>query len=396
MDVRNTLKLLAFSGLLLLCGCYRSKRNLTENTAIVHMAFNPKGFHPTNDMDAGRGHVYDYTQRALFKIDLRANKHVPLLIKAVPKPDSTGTLYYMQLRNDVKWDDGSPLTIDDVIFSAKLAMHPLTANPGLKGVFLSVIKSIQPCAGDSGCFFMKAHQPHNGNLEVFTELYMLQKKWWDPEGLLDSCSFEDIYSNTYSPSGKLKKWFEKYNSRDNAFIVKQLVGLGPYKITEWLADSHITLVKKKNWWGDKDTVLFNRNEPDKIIFKIIKEDAAVYLALKNGKIDATNKISTTRLLKLRKQKFFNENYNWKMVNQYAYTYIGLNMKPNGNSQLPFFTDKRVRRAMAHLVPVEDLIKVFSKGQADRQVTNVSPLKRECNSLLKPIAFSVEKATALLD
>jgi peptide/nickel transport system substrate-binding protein len=360
------------------------------------MPFNPKGLHPTNDMDAGKAHIYDFTQRALFKIDLRTNKHVPLLIKAIPVPDSSGTIYLMELRKGIKWDDGSPLTVDDVIFSAKMVMHPLTANPGLKGVFLSVIKSIKPGMHNSNCFYMQAHQAHNGNLEIFTELYILQKKRWDPHGLLDSCSFENMYSPQYTPAEKLKSWFGKFNSRDNAFLIDNLTGLGPYKITEWLPDSHITLVKKKDWWGDHDTVAFNQNEPDKIIFRIIKDDAAVYLAIKNGKLDATNKISTTRLLKLRKQKYFNANYRWKMVKQFAYLYIGLNMKPNGTSQLPFFTDKRVRRAMAHLVPVDDLIKVFSKGQADRQITNVSPLKTDFNHTLPAIDFSIQKANELLD
>ena len=49
----------------------------------------------------------------------------------------------------------------------------------------------------------------------------------------------------------------------------KLVGLGPYQITEWETGSYIIASRKDNWWGDDDTLIYNQNYPEQIIFKII-------------------------------------------------------------------------------------------------------------------------------
>ncbi|MCB0410519.1 MAG: hypothetical protein KDD29_09895, partial [Flavobacteriales bacterium] len=59
----------------------------------------------------------------------------------------------------------------------------------------------------------------------------------------------------------------------------------------------------------------------------------------------------------------------------SYSYIGLNMKPDGVEFKPYFTDKKVRRAIAHLVPVDEIIDVIVQGKAIRQIANISPLKK---------------------
>ena len=50
------------------------------------------------------------------------------------------------------------------------------------------------------------------------------------------------------------------------------------------------MVKEKKIVKNNDTLLDNKSYPEKIIFKIIKEDASSYLALKNQEIDVTTNI----------------------------------------------------------------------------------------------------------
>ena len=47
--------------------------------------------------------------------------------------------------------------------------------------------------------------------------------------------------------------------------------------------------------GNNDSSIYNNAFPDKIIFKIIKEDASSYLALKNQEIDVTTNIGTVKV-----------------------------------------------------------------------------------------------------
>ena len=48
--------------------------------------------------------------------------------------------------------------------------------------------------------------------------------------------------------------------------------------------------------------------PEKIIFKIIKEDASSYCSIKNQDIDVTTRIGTVKLMKLQEREYFNNNY----------------------------------------------------------------------------------------
>ena len=172
--------------------------------------------------------------------------------------------------------------------------------------------------------------------------------------------------------------------------------MGPYQVSEFVVGSYISLIKKDNWYGENSTSMFDANYPDKIIFKIIKDDAASYLAIKNQQIDVSTRVATTKLIKLQQLDYFNESYHSDFLDQYSFSYIGLNTKPDGIEFKPYFTDKNVRRAMAHLVPTDEIIDVIVQGQASRQASMMSSLKKAYNTDLKLIEFDIEKAKKILD
>ena len=100
-------------------------------------------------------------------------------------------------------------------------------------------------------------------------------------------------------------------------------------------------------------------------------------------------------MKLQEKEYFNENYHSEFKDRYAYNYIGLNMKPDGIKYKPFFVDQKVRRAMAYLTPVDEIIEVMTHGKANRYASQVSPLKSWYNDTLKLIPLDIEKAKELL-
>lgn len=57
------------------------------------------------------------------------------------------------------------------------------------------------------------------------------------------------------------------------------VGTGPFKFVEWVEDDHITVEANKDYWGGAPTI-------DRIIWRVIPDDSARYLALKAGDIHA--------------------------------------------------------------------------------------------------------------
>ena len=378
----------------ILTSCVK-KRDLSQNTVIAHLTAQPDGLHPFNDNSVMRSYIFNYTQKTLIKLDLRTLDYIPDLVKEMPIVSEDNLSFNYELKKGVLWDDGSELTAEDVAFSVKLMLCPLTDNAQIRSNYSTVIKSIEIDPTNPMKFTMHAQKIHWENKYIFSDLYMVQKSLWDPKGVLDNVTFVDLLSENFKETEVLSDFFNSYNNADNGIKQDLLVGLGAYKVTEWVVSQYITIEKKKNWWGANDTSVYNRAYPDKIIFKIISDDASTYLALKNQEIDVTTEIGTIKLLKLQEREYFNDNYESDFLDQYSFGYMGLNMKPDGIKQKPFFTDQKVRRAMAYMIPVDEIIEVMMHGKASRQASLISPLKKAYNDTLKLIPLDIEKAKELL-
>ncbi len=378
----------------ILTSCVK-ERDLSQNTVIAHISIQPDGLHPFNDNSAIRSYIFNYTQKTLIKLDIESLEYIPSLITSMPTASSNNLSFDYEIKEGILWDDGTELNAQDVAFSVKLMLCPLTNNAQIRSNYSTVIKSIEIDSSSYMKFTMHAQNVHWDNKFIFSELFIQQKSLWDPEGILDNVSFENLLSENFNETEALQKWFNEYNNADNSYKPNLLVGLGAYQVTDWEASQYITIEKKDNWWGAKDSSVYNKAYPDKIIFKIINEDASSYLALKNQEIDVTTRIGTVKLMKLQEREYFNNNYDSDFLDQYSFSYMGLNMKPDGIKQKPFFVDQKVRRAMAHLIPIDEIIEVMMHGKGSRQASLISPLKSTYNDTLKLIPLDIEKAKELL-
>ena len=379
----------------ILVSCVK-ERDLSQNTVIAHITAQPDGLHPYNNNSVMRSYVFSYTQKTLLTLDLASLDYIPDLLKNLPTSSVDNKTFYFELKDKIRWDDGTQLTADDVSFSAKIMLCHLTNNSQIRPIYNSVIESVEVDSNNPLKFNMRALDVNWTAKTILGGIYIQQKSYWDPNGVLDNISFKEILSKTFKETDEISNWFNNFNHADNGFQPENLKGLGAYAVSEWEPSQYITLSKKENWWGAKDSSIYNKAFPDKIIFKVIKEDASSYLALKNQEIDVTTNIGTVKLMKLRERDYFNNNYDSDFLNRYGISYIGLNMKPDGIKQKPFFVDKRVRRAIAYMVPIDEIIEVMMHGKATRQSSSVSPLKKIYNDTLDLIPLDIEKAKQLLD
>jgi peptide/nickel transport system substrate-binding protein len=378
----------------ILASCVK-KRDLSQNTVIAHITIQPDGLHPFNDNSAIRSYIFNYTQKTLIKLDINSLDYIPSLVKNMPTASEDNLSFEYEIKRGVLWDDGTELNAKDVAFSVKLMLCPLTNNAQIRSNYTTVIKSIELDPNNPMKFIMHAQNIHWDNNFIFSELFIQQKSLWDPKRVLDNVTFENLLSENFNETEVLQEWFNKYNNADNSYKPNLLTGLGAYQVTQWEASQYITIERKENWWGAKDSSIYNKAYPEKIIFKIITEDASSYLALKNQEIDVTTRIGTVKLMKLQEREYFNDNYDSDFLDQYSFSYMGLNMKPDGIKQKPFFVDQKVRRAMAYLIPIDEIIEVMMHGKGSRQASLISPLKSTYNDTLKLIPLDIEKAKELL-
>jgi peptide/nickel transport system substrate-binding protein len=379
---------------LIITSCVQ-ERDLSQNTVVAHILSQPDGLHAYNNNSVMRSYIFSYTQKTLLGLDLESLDYVPSLLTDLPTSSKDNKTFYFELKDNITWDNGEKLTGEDVIFSTKIMLCHLTNNSQIRPIYNSVIKSVDLDQKNPLKFSMTALDINWTAKTILGGIYIQQKSYWDPNGILDDISFDQILNRGFEETDEIANWFNDFNHADNGYKPENLKGLGPYKVSEWEASQYITLTKKENWWGINDSSLDNNAFPEKIIFKVIKEDASSYLALKNQEIDVTTNIGTVKLMKLQERDYFNNNYDSDFLDRYGISYIGLNMKPDGIKHKPFFVDQKVRRAIAHMIPIDEIVEVMMHGKASRQTSNISALKKTYNDTLELIPLDIDKAKALL-
>jgi peptide/nickel transport system substrate-binding protein len=389
----------AFFCLVQFTSCKRISSNDKNSIVVTSWPSEPPTLHPVcGNPSSARILVFEYTQKTLTRTDLRTLQQIPILVKSVAQVSPDGKEFTYELREDVKWDDGSPLTVDDIIFTMKVNKCKLTDDDQVRSTYDNV-QDIVKDASNPLKFKMLAKDVYFLNRYIFNELYIVEKKFWDPAGVLDKISIPDIDRTEFDGNKYpgLTDWMKNFNDGANGHKISKLTGLGPYAVTNWKPGNSVTLTRKEKWWGVNDTSAYSRAYPSAIIVKIIPDDQARYLALKNHNLDAEVWLYTDSYLKLKADKDFNDRYYSGITDQFSFNLIFLNMKPDGKEHPRLFDDKDVRHAMAYLTPVDEINNTMVKGMGTRQASFIKPVyKNYYNDTLKLIPYDVEKAKKLLE
>lgn len=382
---------------LFLVSCVK-KRDLKQNVVVFSLESYPSSLHLFNENSGPSSEVFAYTQSNLIGVDTETDQYKPVLLKELPKPDSTGLVYHMELADFAKWDDGEPFSVADVIFSWKITLCPLTDNAGSRNIYASIISDVYADSQNPQAFYVRVKNVHYNNIAMVTSTQLAQKSKWDPKGLLNELTFKNMLSDNFKSTAEIDEWFNAFNSADNGQLPERLVGLGPYQVKELATKAYIILEKKKDWWGDTLEGEDFDAYPDKLIFKVTEDPSSGYLAVKNEELDVVKNRGSSwvsKFIRLRRLDHFNETYYSEFVRTNLYRYFGMNLKPDGINHKPYFTDVKVRRAMALLCPLDDMAEYLYYGEAERVASILPPFHKSADTTLKLIPYDVELAKKLL-
>jgi len=368
-----------------------------DNIVVNHWPVDPDNLHPTNGNTAARAWVLQYTSNYLLRNDPVNLGIAPDVAIAMPEISSDNLQYTYTLRKDATWDNGSPISAEDIVFTFKANLCPVVNNPHAKP-YVENISDVVSREADHVTFIMK--REYIQNIAFVSDFPIMQRSYYDPGNTLAKYTFADFNDPNFNPDAHtdLTAWANGFNDAKYGTDLEAISASGPYKVTAWTRGQTLTLEKKKNHWTSKlaSPDIYETAYPEQIIFKIIKDPNAQKLEFRAQTIDASVWLSTETTMELMQEPEFMQNYNVKFADRYDYNYIGMNMRPDGTAHKKIFTDAKVRRAMAYLTPIEDMITIIAHGYAKRQASCVSPLKPEYNSDLQLIPFDVEAAKKLLD
>ncbi len=365
-----------------------------ENKVVDHLLGNPQQLNPYNYADAASAMIMRSIYQGLVATDFQGYEQKPLLATALPVIRESGgkVLLDLEIRPEAKWDNGTPITGEDVAFSLKMFNLPKLDNARLKPYF-EYIEDIKIDADNPRKFTLVCKEPYMLMASVLEDLSILPAYVYDEEGLLKDYNLKQITSGgaALDNDAKLTKAAENFNSPK--FQNQVIVGSGPYAFDKWKPNQSVTLKKKENWWGKS---LENEHHwfeagPDEIVFEIINDMTTAIVALKGEKIDAINRVEPRAFVEeLRKSESFNSKFNTYTPTQFLYSYIGMNMRDEK------FEDVRVRRAIRHLMDTKNYQDKVFYGMAVHVPSFIHPSKTKfLNPNVKTSEFNPDKAAKLL-
>ena len=221
-----------------------------------------------------------------------------------------GLTWTFHLRDGLKWSDGSDLTAKDFEYSWKRVCDPDVAAPYAETV-LGMVKgydeaiadntdALAVTAQDDKTLVVELSNPctYFGSLAAFATLSPVQQATVETNGDAWATSAETYISN------------------------------GPFYITEWVPNSHITMSKNPNYWNADAIKL------DKITFALIEDSNAAYSAYQSGELLMIKDVPTEEIPSLEG----NEDYYVDPIIGTYYISLNLNKEP--------FKTKEVRQALS--------------------------------------------------
>ncbi len=368
-----------------------------KNQVIVHILTEPDNLHPANGSSQTRAEIFQYLHCGLLRTDLRTGTVQPGLVRSMPTFSKDQLTMTFDLRSEVRWDDGAALTADDVVFTVKAAKCPLTANVAFKPYFDGV-GSVEKVPGDSLKVLVRMKKVMVQNIALWADYPILQRKQFDPDNILGRYSFEHFADSTFNAASfsDLKQWAVSFNADKNGFDPACVSGLGPYALREWQQGQLIVLEKKKKHWMEGSGNYYERSGPANILYKVGKDPVAQELSFLKQEYDASTVLSSRSLLKLKEDSLFNRNYYSGFVDVYGYTFVGINMRADPESPSAALRELEVRKALALLTPIENIIRLVNKGVNKRVAGPVARMKKSCHQQLALVPFDVKKAETLLE
>ncbi|MEO1433973.1 MAG: ABC transporter substrate-binding protein [Bacteroidota bacterium] len=409
--IKSTCKILfgliAFSAALFLQSCGDSEKgggtvsSRCVDCVITHELSDPEELTPLNANDNSATIVFQQVFQTLVHIDFKTYQIVPVLATQVPEiiqnPDGSVDVS-MEIRPEAKWDNGEPITGHDVAFSLKVLLNPKTDSKALKPYF-DKVKDVIIDEANPKKFVIKYAEPYMAIKPSLSDLYIIPSYVYDQDGIMKNFTVKQIHDDSYAADGQktlkddpnIQRFAEQYN--DVKFKREVIVGSGPYRFHRWVTDQRVIIKLKEDWWGNEVEASSNWFEanPSEVIFESINDLTTAVVAMKGEKLDAMRSIPPGDLVNdLSQSETFMAKFDTFTPPLFAYDYIAINMK------LEKFSDVRTRKALAHIMNVQQLIDTYCYGLGEPVASFTHPsLTERLNPNVQPYAYDLDQAEALL-
>ncbi len=240
---------------------------------------------------------------------------LPQLLSELPQlvSESPQRVQY-KLRPEAKWDDGSPITSDDVQFTLSAILdesNDIATRDGYKEIKDGKLTDV---SADKKSFVIEYKQPFAAWMNVFAVTPILKKAYLEGE------DFNTALNDTLPFAS------------------------GPFKFKEWNRKTSLTLARNENYWGQKAHL-------DEVTFKFILDSGAELRSLQGDEAQiAFPKAQTDTLGELERMPDVDFQNDAGLVWQHI----------SFNNQNPMLSSKEVRQALAYMMDRKIIVERIAK------------------------------------
>lgn len=374
----------------------------TGNTAIIRQEAEPDRLTPLITTNNYANQVMENIFLTLETPDPETLNYRPCLIEKRPAPrDITegpyagSVAFTFDIHDAAVWDDGLPVTAADYIFTFKVLLNPKVQAAPYRP-YAAIYRGIEIDEEDPRRFTVYADKFIEAEAYVSNLFPVMPAHLYDPEGYLDNIPVEQLMDPEQreqlgESEPRLQQFADQFSDQKYGRDPQFVSGCGPYRLKEWTTGQQIVLEKKENWWGDALAEEYPALQafPQELVFQPIP-DAATYLAAMMGEeIDAAYNMDPNGFEELRQTEYTAERYDFYNPPILAYSFIYVNTR---NSKL---SDKRVRKAIAYAIDVQEIIDNIYNGLGEPLATPALPSFDYSDPNLEPYGFDIERSKTLL-
>ena len=362
---------------LLLWGC-SVKSEALANRLVVPLDSDIKTFNPVLIQDAYSGIAIGYTLTGLISENPITKEVEPELAEKW-EFQQDGKQLIFTMRPDLKWSDGQPLTVDDVLFTYQDILFNEKIPSGGRDVLRIGKSQALP----------KVEKLDNRRISFFlSEPFAPALRTIGGTGILPKHIFAATIKEDPNDKDKKLKFLETWNL---STPVNQLVASGAYIIEEYRPSERLIYKPNPYYWKKGKPYI------EKFVMQIIDSPNTALLRFRSGDLDMYRlRGEDYQLLKRFEERDRYKIYNAGPSTGQAFVMFNLNKGKNPKTNESFvepikskwFNDINFRRAIAHALNREAMITNLSRGLAQNQDSPIS--------IPSPYFLSPEKGLKVYD
>lgn len=305
----------------------------------IGMKDEPKTLNPFRASDTWSRHVVTRFYEPLYTREPKTHKIIPWLADGYPEYDEATNTAVVRLKK-TKWEDGSPLTAHDVVFTGSVIKEFKVPRYHYAWRFIEEIEALDDYRVK---FVLK--KPMAIFLPRTLMTFIVQKKKWEP-----------VVTAARKAENPLKHLL--------VHQVTQPMSCGAFKFVKWARGAYVRIERNENFFATGMEIGGNKVGPhvDGILFKFYGSQDSAILALKKGDIDYYwASIQAGYLKDLegdRRIKVFKSDKS-------GVYYLAFNVRK------PPFSDRAFRQAVAYLID-KDFIVIRVLQKEGQRMDNIIP------------------------